>query len=80
MNSATAKMIAATYDQFYTMGDEMPSADDCRDYWLSMLEDCPDAYEEDWYALVGVPAIEKTIDWEAVSEEVCHMLESEDEE
>ena len=42
-----------------------------RDFWLDMMEDFSDEYENEWFALVATPNIEKTIDWNAITNTYC---------
>lgn len=78
MNQATRMILEIAVDQFSCMSwDNTPvnTGYDMEDYFLRQLEDNDECYDEEWYALVGTPAIRATIDWkaiaEAVNEEVC---------
>ena len=41
-----------------------------RENWRDDIRSFPEEYDRGYYALVGTPAIEKTIDWDWVAEEM----------
>ncbi len=75
MNAATLKMYEHTIYQYDCMDSDLISANDngehIKDYWLRMLEDFPEAYDIEWYALIGVPSILNTIDWKLIARKYC---------
>lgn len=70
MNASTLKMYLFTISYFDDMGYEWEQMWDCYDfkiYWLNMLNKYPEAYDEEWYALIGTKEILPTIDWDFIS-------------
>ena len=83
MNAATKMISENAIGQWSCMGfdedDYRVDAADVRNYFAQQLEDCSECYDEDWFALIGVPAIEATIDWEAIAAAINKMLDEEKE-
>ena len=77
MNHATKIVTENALDQWSDMGfedDYRVAAADLQDYYTRLMEDFCENYDEQWFALIATPAIQKTIDWEAVAEAVNNML------
>ena len=39
---------------------------DSRNYWLSMMENLPECYDEDWFPIVAVKNICERVDWKEI--------------
>jgi len=79
MNTATKMICENALGQWGSMGydkEETVSAATIRDYYLRQLDDFSDCYDEEWYALIGTKAIEKTIDWQSIAEAVNQQIAS----
>ena len=77
MNHATKIVTENAVAQWSDMGfedDYRVAAADLQDYYTRLMEDFCENYDEQWFALIATPAIQKTIDWEAVAEAVNNML------
>jgi hypothetical protein len=77
MNPATKIVTENAVDQWADMGfpdDYRAEAADLKDYYTRLMEDFCENYDEQWFALIATPAVQKTIDWEAVAEAVNNML------
>ena len=44
------------------------SAEDVKYYMEELVLDWPEAYDEDWYALIATPAIKATINWQDIAD------------
>lgn len=84
MNSATKIVTENAVAQWTDMGfpdDYRAEAAELKDYYTRLMEDFCENYDEQWFALIATPAVQKTIDWEAVAEAVNNMLaENQDDE
>ena len=77
MNAATKIICENAVNHWSDMGfedDYRAEAIHLEDYFTRMMEDFCDDYDQNWFALIATPAIQKTIDWEAVAESVNKML------
>jgi hypothetical protein len=77
MNQATKIITENAIDQWSFMGfedDYKAEAIELEDFYTRLMEDFCENYDEEWFALIATPAIQKTIDWEAVAEAVNNML------
>lgn len=76
MNHATKIITENAIAQWDDMGEDdyRVEAADLKDYYTRLMEDFCENYDEEWFALIATPAIQKTIDWEAVAEAVNNML------
>ena len=66
MNSATLIMYRFTVDQYDAMDAEL-CAISLKQFWLDMMKDFSDQYDEEWYALIATPSIRKTINWSFIA-------------
>ena len=77
MNAATKIISSVAVDQWYDLSfsedDYRAEAKELENYFLDLMEDFCDDYDQDWYALIATPAIRNTIDWEAVAAAVNKM-------
>ena len=77
MNHATKIVTENAVAQWSDMGfedDYIVAAAELQDYYTRLMGDFCENYDEQWFALIATPAIQKTIDWEAVAEAVNNML------
>ena len=77
MNAATKIICENAVNHWSDMGfedDYRADAADVEDFFTRLMEDFCDEYDQNWFALIATPAIQKTIDWEAVAESVNKML------
>jgi hypothetical protein len=77
MNHATKIVTENAVAQWSDMGfedDYKAEAAELQDFYTRLMEDFCENYDEQWFALIATPAIQKTIDWEAVAEAVNNML------
>ena len=77
MNTATKMISENAITQWSDMGfeeDYKAEATELQDFFARLVEDFCENYDEEWYALIATPAIQKTIDWAAVAEAVNKML------
>ena len=56
-----------TIAQYDDMCDDTIEIMDPRSFWEGMLNDFPDVYDCEWYALIGIPVVEKTINWDFIT-------------
>ncbi len=72
-NKATQMMLQWTMDfesGCYGRDDETYRGDEIRSQWQEDIRLYSDDYDREYYALVATPAIEKTIDWDWIAEEM----------
>lgn len=70
---ATRIMTELSIDHYSDMyGDSLEcSPDSIQEYWANMGQDFADCYDTEWYGLIMVPNVEKTIDWAYICDRVC---------
>ena len=82
-NTATLKMLEWTIS-FYEglVFSHRPTFDgeSIRQDWLEDMEQHPDDYDQEWFALVATKAIEATIDWDYIAQELINHITFENEE
>lgn len=77
MNAATKIICEIAVAEWSDMGfedDYRAEAKGLENYFLDLMEDFCDDYDQNWFALIATPAIRNTIDWEAVAAAVNKML------
>ncbi len=67
-------MIQYTVNQFEWTDVGKVDYHDVWNYWMDMLEDFPEAYDEDWYPIVALDMKQHMVDWGRVADSVNRLL------
>ena len=70
MNKATLIMYQYTIDHYDNMTCESYEdldAESMADYWLRNMEENPENYDDEYYALIATPNIFRTINWDFIA-------------
>ena len=72
--TATTKMIQFTVNQFEWMDTGKVEYQDILKFWREMLQQFPEAYDEDWYPIIALDVKQQMVDWLWVADAVNRLL------